>query len=208
MTRPSGCAVVRRCTGWPRGSRRTKSLPPEHWAGRGNRSGTPWGHPAVGPYEIRKGITMKEASVATEEYHPWTTYMWASEEARPTGGSESRHRSLGARPPPRADHRGPLGGKPATGGPCHGDPRPGGARGSWPRTRGRRAATPDARVPKKPTVRGLVHRLRTTPAAKRVLQEAGKPMRPGSASPRDKYSSGSSICNRLILQQCSWPPSG
>ena len=122
---------------------------------------------------------MNEASVATEEYHPWTTYMWASEEARRRGDRRAGtdHLVLGLLREPTIEALLGVNLQQARHAMETLDREALGALGLGPGVDA--PPLPMRAVPKKPTVRGLVHRLRTTPAAKRVLQEAGKPMRRG-----------------------------
>lgn len=123
---------------------------------------------------------MATGSAEAHTYHPWTTYMWASEEARRRGDRRAGtdHLLLGLLEEPEIEAE--LG-------------------VSLPEARDRLdsldrevlgalgvAQGIDAPplqmhpVPKRPTIKAVVHdRIRMTPAAKRVLQDAGKPMRRG-----------------------------
>ena len=123
---------------------------------------------------------MTTGSVAPDTYHPWTTYMWASEEARRRGDRRvgTDHLVLGLLEEPSIeavlgvrleDARDALDAL---------DREALGALGVDPGIDA--SPLPMHAVPKRPTVRAVLKdRLRMTPAAKRVLQEAGQPMRRG-----------------------------
>ncbi len=123
---------------------------------------------------------MTTGSVAADVYHPWTTYMWASEEARRRGdrrvGTDHLVLALLEEPSVEAvlsvrlqDARDALDAL---------DREALDALGMDPGIDA--SPLPMHAVPKRPTVRAVIEdRLRMTPAAKRVLQEAGKPMRRG-----------------------------
>lgn len=113
-------------------------------------------------------------------YHPWTTYMWASEEARRRGDRRAGtdHLLLGLLEEPEIEAV--LGVSLQEARDCL-DSLDREALGALGVAEGIDA--PPVRmhpVPKRPTIKAVVRdRIRTTPVAKRVLQDAGKPMRRG-----------------------------
>jgi ATP-dependent Clp protease ATP-binding subunit ClpA len=123
---------------------------------------------------------MTTGSVAADAYHPWTTYMWASEEARRRGnrrvGTDHLVLALLEEPSVEAvlsvrlqDARDALDAL---------DREALDALGMGPGIDA--SPLPMHAEPKRLTVRAVIKdRLRMTPAAKRVLQEAAKPMRRG-----------------------------
>lgn len=123
---------------------------------------------------------MTSPGPAAEAYHPWTTYMWASEEARRRGDRKAGtdHLLLGLLEDPSIESL--LG------------VSLGEARQALDALDREALGTlgidgdvdapplPMHPVPKRPTLTTVVRdRLRMTPAAKSVLQEAGKPIRRG-----------------------------
>ncbi len=123
---------------------------------------------------------MTGESEVARTYHPWTTYMWASEEARRRGDRRAGtdHLLLGLLEEPEIE---------AVVGVSLDEAR----RGLESLDREALDALGVARgidapplrmhaVPTRPTFKAVVQdRIRMTPAAKRVLQDAGKPMRRG-----------------------------
>lgn len=122
---------------------------------------------------------MTAASVATDGYHPWTTYMWASEEARRRGDRRAGtdHLVLGLLKEPTIEALLGVSLQQARDATESLDRKALAALGLGPGVDA--PPLPMREVPKRPTVRGLIKRLRPTPAAQKVLQEAGKPMRRG-----------------------------
>lgn len=123
---------------------------------------------------------MTTESLPPGSYHPWTTYMWASEEARRQGDRKAGtdHLLLGLLEEPSIEAVLGVSLKAARDGHDLLDREALGVLGLGPAI-----DAPPLRmhpVPRRPTLRAVVKdRLRMTPAAKRVLQEAGKPMRRG-----------------------------
>jgi hypothetical protein len=123
---------------------------------------------------------MTMESLAPDTYHPWTTYMWACEEARRQGDRKAGtdHLLLGLLEEPSIESVLGVSLKAARDGHDLLDREALGVLGFEPAI-----DAPPLRmhlVPRRPTLRAVVtDRLRMTPAAKRVLQEAGKPMRRG-----------------------------
>jgi ClpA/ClpB-like protein len=122
---------------------------------------------------------MTGTSVAAEEYHPWITYMWASEEARRRGDRRAGtdHLVLGLLQEPTIEALLDVSLQQARDAMESLDREALGAVGLGPGVDA--PPLPMRQVPNRPTIKGLIGRLRATPAAKRVLQEAGKPMRRG-----------------------------
>jgi hypothetical protein len=136
---------------------------------------------------------MTTQAVPADPYHPWTTYMWASEEARRRGDRRAgaEHLLLGLLEDPaiesvlgvsRQDARHTLDAL---------DREALGALGIDPEV-----DAPPLRmhpIPKRPTVKTVItDRLRMTPAAKTVLREAAKPMR------RGKHMTARQVLPRLL----------
>ncbi len=123
---------------------------------------------------------MTSGSVAADTYHPWTTYQWASEEARRRGDRRAGtdHLLLGLLEEPSIETALGVSLQEARDALDALDREALGALGMGPHI-----DAPPLRmhtVPKRPTIKTVIKdRLRMTPAAKRVLQEAGKPMRRG-----------------------------
>jgi Clp amino terminal domain, pathogenicity island component len=124
---------------------------------------------------------MTSGGAPVEAYHPWTTYMWASEEARRRGDRKAGtdHVVLGLLEDPAIqsvlgvslqDARDAL------------DALDKGALDSLGIDRNVDAPPLRMRmVPQRPTLKTVLKdRLRLTPKAKAVLQETGKPMRRGN----------------------------
>jgi hypothetical protein len=122
---------------------------------------------------------MTATSVASDRYHPWTTYMWASEEARRRGDRRAGtdHLVLGLLREPTIEALLGVSLRQARDAIESLDREALGALGLGPGVAA--PPLPMREVPQKATIRGLIKRLRPTPAANKVLQEAGKPMRRG-----------------------------
>jgi hypothetical protein len=123
---------------------------------------------------------MTTNGATTVTYHPWTTYMWASEEARRRGDRRAGtdHLLLGLLEEPSVEAALGVSLQDARDALDSLDREALGALGMGPGI-----DAPELRmhaVPKRPTIKAVIKdRIRTTPAAKKVLQEAGKPMRRG-----------------------------
>jgi hypothetical protein len=123
---------------------------------------------------------MATGSTDTHTYHPWTTYLWASEEARRRGARRAGtdHLLLGLLEESAIERLLGVGLHDARDCLDRLDREALGALGVG---QGIDAPPlPMHPVPKRPTIRAVVKdRIRMTPAGKRVLQEAAKPMRRG-----------------------------
>ena len=123
---------------------------------------------------------MTTGPVDTEAYHPWTTFMWAGEEARRRGDRRAGtdHLVLGLLKEPSIEAVLGVSLQQARDALDALDREALGALGI-----GSDADAPPIRmhaVPDRPTLRSVIKdRIRMTPGAKRMLQEAGKPMRRG-----------------------------
>ena len=123
---------------------------------------------------------MATQSAEARTYHPWTTYMWASEEARRRGDRRAGtdHLLLGLLEEPEIEAVLGVSLLKARDRLDSLDREVLGALGV-----AQGIDAPPLRmhpVPKRPTIKAVVHdRIRMTPAAKRVLQDAGKPVRRG-----------------------------
>jgi len=123
---------------------------------------------------------MTTNAATPDAYHPWTTYMWASEEARQRGDRKAGtdHLLLGLLEEPSIEAALGVSLQEARDALVSLDREALGTLGMGPDM-----DAPPLRmhaVPKRPTIRAVVKdRIRMTPAAKKVLQEAGKPMRRG-----------------------------
>jgi hypothetical protein len=123
---------------------------------------------------------MTTRSATPDAYHPWTTYMWASEEARRRGDRRAgtEHLLLGLLEDPAIESVLGVSLQDARDTLDSLDREALGTLGIDPAIDAPRLRMHD--VPKKPTVRTVLNdRLRLTPRAKLVLQEAGKPLRRG-----------------------------
>jgi len=123
---------------------------------------------------------MTTNGATTVTYHPWTTYMWASEEARRRGDRRAGtdHLLLGLLEEPSVEAVLGVSLQEARDALDSLDREALGALGMGPGI-----DAPELRmhtVPKRPTIKAVIKdRIRMTPAGKKVLQEAGKPMRRG-----------------------------
>ena len=122
---------------------------------------------------------MTTGSVVPEVLHPWTIYLWASEEARRRGDRRTGtdHILLGLLEDPSIEVVLGVSLQQARQALESLDQEALGALGMGSSTDA--PPLPMRAVPKKPTIRAVMKRdrLRMTPAAKRVLEEAVKPMR-------------------------------
>ena len=123
---------------------------------------------------------MATGSAEARTYHPWTTYMWATEEARRRGDRRTGtdHLLLGLLEEPEIEAV--LGVSLPEARDCL-DSLDREVLGALGVAQGIDA--PPLRmhpVPKRPTIKAVLRgRIRMTPAAKRALQDGGKPMRRG-----------------------------
>ncbi len=123
---------------------------------------------------------MTTNGATTVTYHPWTTYMWASEEARRRGDRRAGtdHLLLGLLEEPSVEAVLGVSLQEARDALDSLDREALGALGVGPGI-----DAPELRmhiVPKRPTIKAVIKdRIQMTPAGKKVLQEAGKPMRRG-----------------------------
>ena len=123
---------------------------------------------------------MTTGSDVADRYHPWTTFMWASEEARRRGDRRTGtdHLVLGLLQEPPVEAALGVSLDEARGALDSLDSAALDALGMGPGVDA--PPLPMHPVPKSPTMRAvMVDRLRLTPAAKRVLQDAGRPIRRG-----------------------------
>ena len=118
----------------------------------------------------------------TVRYHPWTTVLWASEEARRRGDRRAGtdHLLLGLLEEPSVVAVLGVSLQEARDALDSLDREALGALGMGPGI-----DAPELRmhtVPRRPTIKDVIKdRIRTTPAAKKALKESGKPMRRGKA---------------------------
>src|SRR6202044_2816022 len=130
-------------------------------------------------HQIQQGVVMTAESVAPETLHAWAIYLQAGEEARRRGdrrtGTDHLLLALFEDPSIEAVLGVSLQQARQALGPVHHEDL--GALGLGPATGAPRP--PVRAVPKKPTLLDIMQkdRLRMTPAAKKVLEEASKPNR-------------------------------
>ena len=149
---------------------------------------------------------MTTESVVPEVLHPWTIYMRASEEARRRGDRRTGtdHVLLGLLEDPSIEVLLGVSLQQARQALESLDQEALGALGMGSGTDA--PSLPMRAVPKKPTIRAVMKkdRLRMTPAAKKVLEEAVKPMRRKTRSRPSRCWPRSSLSNHQILRRCCW----